>query len=188
VAGYKVKGHAQAELNALERGWAEGVEFSWHLDPVGRWTGWASYSYGTQYQRFSPLEGYAEADFSQPHQLNAVLTYALSDAWELGGRGKAGSGIPYTPLAGRHWDNDDQRWVPETGARNSERMPPYTRLDLRTQYTWRFELWSLALSYEMLNVFDSPNWSTVSYENDATGIKQIKQFPRAHWVSLEASF
>jgi hypothetical protein len=42
------------------------------------------------------------------------------------------------------------------GARNSARLPPFYRLDLRVDKKWTFETWWFALYFEFINVTFTP--------------------------------
>lgn len=115
--------------------------------------GWIAYTLARSERDYR--SGTATADFDQAHVLNVVLSWDVGRGWRIGGRFHFRSGRPYTP----------QEWVPDvpsdpyssgicrnTGARNSERLPPFYRLDLRVDKKWTFETWWFALYFEFINI------------------------------------
>lgn len=113
--------------------------------------GWIAYTLARSERDYR--SGAATSDFDQTHVLNLVLSWDVGAGWRLGGRFHFRSGRPYTP----------QDWIapmpPEfvgacspAGPRNSERLPPFYRLDLRVDKKWTFETWWFALYFEFINV------------------------------------
>src|SRR5581483_6113576 len=103
---------------------------------------------------------------------------AFDRGFELGARFRAASGIPYTPVESRSYDSAQGRWVPVFGATNSQRLDWYQRLDLRVQQAWNWPLGQLRLYAELYNALDWPNVTSVTYQDDYSGIRTVKQFPR----------
>jgi hypothetical protein len=173
-------------LNSASTGFAEGVEASWRVKIAGATFGWLSYAWNDVMR--SSGRGFYPADFSQPHVVNAVLNLGLTDALELGLRYRAASGIPYTPVASRSFDPATGRYTPTFGPANSERLDWYQRLDLRSQYAWTFAKAELRLFAELYNALDWPNVTSVTYQDDYSGIRTVKQFPRFLFGGIEAEF
>lgn len=178
-------------LNAAGTGWAEGAEALLRLPPLGRFGGWLSYAWSSVI-RGDPARGYHDADFSQPHVGNLVLEAVLPLGLRLGGRWRVASGIPYTPVDSRSFDAGEGRWTPRFGAVNSARLPAYQRLDLRLEKVWRpaqAAWWrQLTAFVEAFNVTDAENVTSVTYEDDYSGIRRIRQFPRLLFGGLELGF
>jgi hypothetical protein len=177
-------------LNAANTGWAEGAELLWRLEGLGSLSGWVSYAWSSVLR--SSGRGFYDADFSQPHVGNVVLELALPQGFKLGGRWRLASGIPYTPILSRHFDSGSGRWTPVFGATNSARLEPYHRLDLRLEKRWNAApegWWRYAtLFLELFNVFNVENVTSVTYEDDYSGIRRIRQFPRLLYGGFEFGF
>lgn len=124
-----------------------------------RLRGWASYTWGraerVSYERTYPFE------YDRRHAVSAVVSYRLTDRWELATTTRIASGFPRTPPLGlrvaARSDDDDrdgdgivEELLPATdvGGRliyavsyggvenlNSGRLPTFARVDLRA--TWR---------------------------------------------------
>jgi hypothetical protein len=178
-------------LNAVGTGWAEGVETLLRLPAAGRFSGWLSYAW-SGVQRGDAVRGYHDADFSQPHVGNLVLQAALDRGWTLGGRYRAASGIPYTPVASRSFDSGSGRWVPVFGPPNSQRLEPYQRLDLRLEKRWDYKdpegLEWVSAFIELFNALEVENVTSITYEDDYSGVRRIRQFPRLLFGGVELAF
>lgn len=185
-----ITGSGNVTLNAASTGWAEGAEALLRVRAWGPFSGWLSYAWSSVL-RSSGQGGYYDADFSQPHVGNLVLQAALPRHWTLGGRWRLASGIPYTPVLSRSVDSASGRWTPVFGATNSQRLPLYDRLDFRLEKRWDAEAswWRSVTAYvELINALDAENITSVTYEDDYSGIRRIRQFPRLVFGGLELAF
>ncbi len=122
--------------------------------------GWVAYTIGRSERDYR--DGRAPSDFDQTHVLNLVLSWNVGAGWRIGGRFHFRSGRPYTP----------ERLVVPTGPptpmppfqmicspageRNSARLPPFYRLDVRVDKKWTFETWWFGLYFEFINVTFTP--------------------------------
>jgi hypothetical protein len=177
-------------LNAANTGWAEGAEALLRIPAWGPFSGWLSYAW-SDVQRSSGYGGFYDADFSQPHVGNVVLEAELGWGLTLGGHWRLATGIPYTPVAGRSWDAATSRWVPVFGATNSARLDNYQRLDLRLEKRWlAAEAWwaHASLYLEAFNVLDAVNVTSVTYEDDYSDIRRLRQFPRLLFGGFDLAF
>ncbi len=90
--------------------------------------------------------------------LNWVMNYQLNDLWTFGGRFTAQSGRAITPIVGvqkNPWF--ENRILPVYGEAYSDRLPVYTRLDLRFQR--EMTLWGYPGTYniDILNALNRRN-------------------------------
>lgn len=173
-------------VNAANTGFSEGLEASWRVKATASTFGWISYAWNDTLR--SSGKGYYDADFSQPHVINAVINSSFWEGFEAGLRFRAASGIPYTPVASRSYDPVANKWIPVFGATNSERLDWYQRLDLRLQYAWTWEKAQLRPFVELYNALDWPNVTSVTYLDDYSGIRTVKQFPRFLFAGIELEF
>ena len=102
---------------------------------IGDWTGWVSYTLGKTEQRFVAAPGAGINDgawFPSPtdktHDLSVVAVKPINARWTFGTTFSLASGLPVTYPVSRYVIEDYV--VPEYGARNANRLPPYHRLDL----------------------------------------------------------
>jgi hypothetical protein len=106
----------------------------------GPFSGWMSYSYAVSTRVDANGAHYFPAQ-DRRHNLNLVGSWQL-DEYAVGLRVNAASGYPYTPSVGGYsrerYDPVTQQWAVDfsqssqaiVGARNSERLPWYARIDL----------------------------------------------------------
>jgi hypothetical protein len=102
------------------------------------------------------------SDWSVPHTVNTMVGLQIGESWLFTFAGTLHSGLPYTPVVGRHVEvrpGDVSRY--ETafidGASNSERFAWYRRFDLslRRSYPTNWGTWKLYV--QALNVFNADN-------------------------------
>lgn len=173
-------------LNAASSGWSEGAELYALAPQWGALSGWASYAWSSTLR--SAGRGFYDADFSQPHVVNLALQWQSSGGLTLGGRWRTASGIPYTPVLSRSFDGATGRWSPVFGATNSERLPWYQRLDLRAEKAWDATSGQARAFLEVFNAPDALNVTSVTYEDDYSGLKIVRQFPRFLFGGVELQF
>jgi hypothetical protein len=122
-------------------------------------TGQLSYSFG--YVRTELSDERFPPSWSLPHSLRAMLGLQLGQ-WTLHTSGLVRSGLPYTPSRGRIRDldprgNDIQGDRHLLGARNSERVPPYARVDLALRRTYQAQWFDWTLYVQALNLLNRRN-------------------------------
>lgn len=98
-----------------------------------------------------------------------LLSGGLVLSWDvgrfnLGGRYRYASGLPFTPLDGSLYDAGRDAWIPIPGPFNSARFPNYHKLDVRAAYTWELRGWTLTAMLELWYVPPSatqlyPTWN-----------------------------
>ena len=167
------------------RGYAYGVELFLEKQPSDvddRLSGWVSYTYSVanreQYGRTLPF------DFDQRHTVNVVMQYRLSRTLELGARWRYGSGFPHTPPVGirprisaTERDGETVREVQtdskgkvifnvdrgDFSNRNTERLPDYSRLDVRLN--WYTTVWGLNWLFylDVINILNRKNVFSYRY-------------------------
>lgn len=128
---------------------------------TGRYTGWVSYAYSRVLQRFpgNSETSLVPAAFDRPHQLS-VVNQLTNGPLELAATWIFASGIPYTPaeqVNSIELPTGDEIYFLEFGARNSQRLPAYHRLDLSATYTIDFSKGSLRFGASVFNAYGRRN-------------------------------
>jgi hypothetical protein len=142
--------------NALS-GSAHGVELLVQERSTARLSGWIGYSYGRA--RYTDAGAHEEfwADFDQRHALNVYGQLRLSSRTSVSSKLRVGSNFPiagYFTRAGT---------ALEVGTvRNEERLPFYSRLDLRINHTFTYAKRRLSLFAEVLNAAARTNYGPVN--------------------------
>jgi hypothetical protein len=159
------------------RGYARGVEVFLQRRSANRLTGWISYSYGQARQR-DAFAGAFFADVDQRHAVNVYSGYRLRPSANLSARVTYGSGFPIPGFVAR----DAAGLFRLTARRNTQRLDPYVRVDVRANKDFTFDRWKLTLFVEAVNVTNRENYRFDSFNgyNARTGQAFVgldKMFP-----------
>ncbi|WP_044410702.1 TonB-dependent receptor plug domain-containing protein [Thiomicrospira microaerophila] len=149
-------------------GVAQGLDVLVKRNFKDRRYGWLSYSYleSTRRDKDDPsTERLFDGD--QPHTLNLVWAQPFGGHWAdwvWGVSAQVQSGRPYTPIVGR--TQDGERWIPEYGKVNSERLPVNARLDLSMEKNYKYSGWNLDVRFELLNIgaLIAPDTAVIGYD------------------------
>jgi hypothetical protein len=135
-----LKGNIQwySKLENKGYGGAYGLEIMVNKK-INGWNATASYSLSKAWRRFPRInkgEKYT-FEFDRPHALSVLIDKQLNPRMTLSAAWIFQSGLPYTPIAGRHLsailDDEGNTTLEEVliyGERNSSRMKHYHRLDI----------------------------------------------------------
>ncbi len=165
-------------------GTARGLELLVKLDPGGRWSGFASVSLARAERRNDVTGERFAFDFDQPLIANLVGQYRLTERWQFGAKWSVHSGSPYTPIVGTG-TYPDGRVRPLYGPINSERLPPYHRLDLRVdaRFTPAFTAY-----FELINAYNRKNVAGYRYSADYSSREEVYQLPLLPSVGVVYAF
>ena len=135
-------------------GVAQGVDVLIKRNFEDRRYGWLSYSY-LESKRSDKDDPRSDRlfDGDQPHTLNLVWAQPFGGGWSnwvWGASLQVQSGRPYTPIIDRM--QVGERWIPEYGKINSERLPVNARLDLSMERNIKFDGWNMDVRFELLNL------------------------------------
>ncbi|HEX6464872.1 MAG TPA: TonB-dependent receptor [Vicinamibacterales bacterium] len=138
------------ELN----GYARGVEFLLQRMTTGRGlSGSIAYGYGlNRYHDFLRHESYW-GDFDQRHTFNGFLLYTHSDRTSVVVKLRMGSNFPIPGYYSEHADGTFY----VGSARNTARLPVYSRLDLRANRTFSWSHHRVTGFAEVINVLNREN-------------------------------
>ncbi len=174
----------------LGEGRVRGLEFMARRAPVGDFFGWVSYTLSRSERNDRPGRADSEwypFDFDQTHILTVVAGYDLPREWGASARFQHVSGNPYTPYTGAIYDVDDDSYIGfQGGDWNSQRLAPYTALDLRVDKTWTFKGWKLQAYTDLLNVIRGENPEQLQYNYDYTESSVVRGLPFIPSVGLQA--
>ena len=153
-----------------------------------RFFGWIAYTF----QRSFRTDGFGRPErrfnYDQPHLLTVVGTWNFTRNWSAGGRLRFVSGNPTTPVTGSVLDASSGAYVPLYGAVNSDRLPPFTQLDLRVDRTWTYQKWKLDLYLDVQNVTNHGNAEGLSYSYDYSQKSTLTGLPILPILGLEAQW
>lgn len=175
-------------------GRAYGAEVLLRKTRKGVWNGWLSYGYSRSERKDPALNVWRTFSFDRPHALNLIGSYRLSGRWEFGARFQYLSGGPYNILNGGVYNQNTGRYRPVAPsptpviAINDGRNPPFAQLDLRTDYDFLFDDWTLTTFLEVQNATNREN--TVGYRNapDFSSREPIAGTPIIPNIGIKAVF
>ncbi len=173
-------------------GHAQGTEIflrHWRDD---RFFGWVSYAYTLSKRKDRPSEPYRFYSFDQTHVATFVASYTPAPTWEIGAKWQYRTGNPYTPIVDATLGIDPRNgkfiWIPIYGETNSDRLPPYHKLDLRVSKTFNYDSWQMNVYLELLNAYNRQNLLQYSYSTDYKHKSPVNQFPIIPYLGLSADF
>ncbi len=173
-------------------GYAQGTEIFLRHQSSNRFFGWVSYAYALSKRRDRLGEPYRYYSFDQTHVATLAASYNLTPTWEFGAKWQYRTGNPYTPVVDATRIPDPRNgkliYLPIYGEKNSERLPPYHRLDLRVSKVFRFNSWELGIFLELLNAYNRKNLLDYQYEEDYKDKNPIYQFPILPYLGITATF
>ncbi len=185
---------ADEEASYLNQGvgYAQGTEVFLRHRRSDRFFAWVSYAYALSKRRDRIGEPYRLYSFDQTHVATFAASYNLTPTWEFGAKWQYRTGNPYTPVedAAIRFDprNGKPIYVPIYAETNSDRLPPYHRLDLRVSKTFQFERWKLGTFLELLNAYNRKNLLDYRYNQDYTEREDVNQLPFIPYLGITAEF
>ncbi|MBN2244805.1 MAG: TonB-dependent receptor [Candidatus Aminicenantes bacterium] len=106
---------------------------------------------------------------TSPYEITHSLTGIFKlkfDSVNLGVRFSYATGLPYTPLAGREWDAENETYVPNWGVPFSSRFPSYQRMDLNGSKSFIFQNRMLIFYFGITNLLNRKNILHYEYSSD----------------------
>jgi hypothetical protein len=159
--------------------------------PLTRWLyGWLAYTYmrSEVVQRGlldAPARRFA-ADFDQRHNLALIFSVKLPRGWQVGGRFRLVSGLPYTPiLGGVQYPGS---FAPILGPYNAARFPPFHQLDLRVDKRWVLRRAGVTAFLDVQNVYNRQNVEVYLYSYDFRDVAGAVGLPIFPSVGVRVDF
>ncbi|HLP43066.1 MAG TPA: hypothetical protein VK465_16285, partial [Fibrobacteria bacterium] len=145
-------------------GTALGTEIAFHYNPLPAWSGWLSADLSLSRRRDAPGEASYPFRYHRPVVLNWVNWFDMPSKFELGLTYRWALGQPYTPYSGTH-DGTGSLEPVIVGARNSGRLAPFSRLDLRLTRDMVVSGANLKAYVEVWNSMNDPNYFGRDYRS-----------------------
>ena len=153
-------------------------------------SGWLALSLSKS-ERTNTVTGQTfDFEFDQPYNLSLVLDYRFSELWSLSGKLWLHSGNVYTPIVGATEDPQTPgRYDPIYAELNSDRLPDYSRVDLRLERNFpRGDGKRTQLYFEIMNLLDQDNVSDYDYNADYSEREEVTQLPRIIGIGFQRDF
>lgn len=118
-------------------------------------------AYTLGWSEFQDKDGsYVPSAWDNRHIIAITAGKKFKGNWEIGAKWRFNSGAPFTPanvdssLLISVW-NTRFREVPDYNRLNSQRIAPYSQLDIRIDKKWFFNRWSLNFYIDVQNVYNA---------------------------------
>ena len=167
-------------------GSSKGVEAYLDANFGDKFFGWISYALSKS-ERLIPPDGWELYQYDQTNIATVVASYNFTPAWSVGLKLHYNTGPLVKQLTGRREDANFI-WHGIYSAGYGERLADYLRVDLRTDYEFRYEGWKLKVYVEILNLLDRPNPLQIMYSDDYTSSQVIDNLPFIPYLGVEAEF
>ena len=141
--------------NGLGR--AYGLELLVRREVTAKLYGFLGYTLSRSEVRPNPGDRWRSFQYDQTHIFTLVAGYRPSPSWELSSRYRLVSGNPTAPVDYATFDADSGGFVPTRGNFGDTRLPLFSQLDARAQYTWTWDYWQLALYLDVQNLTNHRN-------------------------------
>ena len=135
---------------------ARGVEVTLQRRSANKLTGWVSYA-NSRTRLTDPQTGLTFiSDTDQRHTLNVYGSYRFNETWNLSSEWRYGNGQP-VPGFYRQTGTQVGTGYFLSNARNTTRLPVYSRVDVRVNKAFLFKNWKLTLNGEVINATNRNN-------------------------------
>jgi hypothetical protein len=132
----------------------------------------------------TPKSQWTYFDHDRRHSLSCSFNVNISTSLSVDTQWRFGSGFPYTPIVGHlnspdSWQADPYGWVLVKGQKNSQRLPPYQRLDLRVSYKSHIGKIKTSFYLELVNILNIHNifYYDWSWNNNRPADDAIEKTP-----------
>ncbi|MDB5103731.1 MAG: putative TonB-dependent receptor [Fibrobacteres bacterium] len=142
-----------------------GTELSFFYEPTALWNGWVSADFSLSNRRDGEGRPYYAYRYHRPVVLNWVNYFDIPGGFDISFTYRWALGQPYTPYSG-DMDGKGTYQPLYVGARNSGRLSPYSRLDMRLTRDARWFNRNFKAYLEVWNSMNSPNYFA---RDDKTG-------------------
>jgi len=122
------------------------------------------------------------------NSFTGIITYKFKTG-TLGWRVSYATGMPYTPLVGREWNEDDQNFIPIWGDPYSQRYPSYQRVDFNGTKTFAIKKRLVVLYFGVMNVLGRKNVLRYEYSSDySLQSNDYSIFGRSFFIGIYVPF
>jgi hypothetical protein len=134
-----------------------GIEVLLRREITARLYGWIAYTFSHSDLLPRDEVEWQAFNFDQPHNLIVVVGYRPNPRWDLSARYRFVSGNPASPVQSAVFDADTGKFNPDSGPLGDARLPAFSQLDVRAQYTWTTNLMRISAYLDVLNVLNHGN-------------------------------
>ncbi|MBK8552759.1 MAG: TonB-dependent receptor plug domain-containing protein [Ignavibacteria bacterium] len=161
-------------------GFARGIEFFIQKALTTNFYGLLNFSlYEAKYKALDGIE--RQSSFDNTYLFTVTGGYKFGDGWEAAAKFRLVGGRPYTPID----PLDGSQLISEY---NSERLPDYSRLDIRVDKTLNFKNWTLVTYLDIQDVLNKKNVTGVEWNIYTRSFKYDESIGLLPTIGINAIF
>jgi TonB-dependent Receptor Plug Domain len=175
-------------------GKSQGFEVFLKKQKTGKYSGWLSYGFSKS-QRKDPKSGkWRLFDYDVPHSVNLLGSYKATGQWELSSKLQYKTGTPYTKINGAQFNQATGKYIPNNIENdgvlepNNKRIPSTFQVDVRSDYDFLFDNWTLDWYIDISNILNTQNVVAVQNSEDYRQEKLVYGAPIIPTTGIIASF
>ncbi len=134
-----------------------GTEFSFFYEPNAIWNGWVTADFSISNRQDGPDQRTYDYRYHRPIVLNWVNAFAIPGGFDLSLTYRWAMGQPYTPYSGEMEGKGSLDPI-IVGSKNSGRLAPYSRLDMRLSRDAHWWKRNFKMYLEVWNSMNTPNY------------------------------
>ncbi len=150
---------------------AFGGSFSTRYRLRDRFFAWASFDVSTA--TVDEDGAWVPTDYDQPFAVNLVASWTFRPTWNVGLRYRVAAGLPYTPIEDGRYLAASDSYEPVYGATNSQRLPPYQKIDLHFEKRFDFHAFNLTPYLEAWYVPQPGNVMYLAWSYDYDQVEDV---------------
>ncbi len=150
----------QSEQTNKGTGWAHGIDINLTKRLTRKLHGQIGYSYMQSKRNDHDGSGEYDFTFSQPHQVNFLISYKASKHWILASKFRYATGKPtdtYIVHANIFNNPSYLRYSQEITAKNANRLDDFISLDIRADYSIQMKQINVILFIDIVNILNRQN-------------------------------
>jgi outer membrane receptor protein involved in Fe transport len=129
-----------------------------------------------------------EFDYDSPYIFNLMSSCKLGKWWDFSFTCRYSTGLPYTPYDLTTRNQINGKWFCEKGEKNSERLPDYFRMGIRTDRRFIFKDFNISAFEEVWNLTNHENIMSYEYSEDFLDKEPVTLFSIMPMIGLNFEF
>jgi hypothetical protein len=154
----------QDQINNKGLGYARGAEL-YVKRKHSKYDAFFVYNFLSSKRRENEVLFLTTSPYEINHSFTGIIQYKFNNG-TLGIRFSYATGMPYTPLIGREWNEPNNVFLPIWGNPYSDRYPSYQRLDINGSKNFTIQKHMFVLYFGITNVLNRKNILRYDYSSD----------------------
>ncbi len=161
-------------------GFSRGIEFFFQKVLTKNFYGTANFSlFEAKYKALDGIE--RKSDFDNRFLISVVGGYRFADSWEVSSKFRFTGGRPYTPI-------NPVNGTKSVSQYNTERLPDYSRIDVRIDKRWNFKSWTLVTYIDVQNILNKKNITNYKWNKFTRKIETNESIGLLPSIGINAMF